>query len=514
MAIKALKRKEKTKEPGGPPKGRRYVGTAETVGFIMFAASNDVRQPKPEGEWIDRLLDISKGTQALVRPIMIAWDVINDLFAAAIIEKTRTRFGKFRPYLLLYPLYGLPMTLAVFLLPYLFWQTSNTFLPKVVAWAAFSMFNELTATFYEITRMGMLANITPDPQERLWLITKSKFLAIGASWPKQIFRILRDVISRNTVKTALEVNATLRTLFTVMGILTMCISAGMSLYYAMVSRERVVDSQSEEKPPSIRESFVGLKNNRPLLMLMLSLVVDGFNIRSQLGLYVDSVLNFTNFGTVFGIPGGFISTPSYFYVKWLRERFSTKTLWIAAENITKPYQILIYFFGMIRTKTPAKGNGFYRMYGHLVPMVFAYMVDDMIAMTLYGTKRVIPDEIRNEVIDYGEWKNGFRNEAMVGMMRGWPAKISGAFGASVTDMIVQMLGFQTGENFLKQTEKTANGIFAMATIVPALTGMVALLPKFLYPIDQKQREIMYAELTERREATLAAIGVREERTDG
>ena len=496
----------------GPPKGRRYVGTAETVGFIMFAASNDVRVG-PDGEWTDRILNISKGTQALIKPVTAAWDIVNDLFVAAFIEKTRTRWGKFRPHLLLYPLYGMPMTMLFLILPYIFWGTDNTFMPKIIAWAAFSMFNELTDTIFQIARMGMVANITPDPQERLWLITKSKVLAIGTSLPKQIFKVLRDVISRNTIKTAIEVNMNLRGLFTWMGIITFAISGGMSLYYALVAKERVVDSKAEEKPPTIKESMLGLKNNRPLLLLMLSLVIDGFNIKSQLGLYVNSILNFANFGTVFGIPGGFISTPSYFYVKKLRERFSTKLLWIASENITKPYQILIYFFGMIRTSTPGSGNGISRMYAHLWPMIFAYMIDDMIAMTLYGAKKVIPDEIRNECIDYGEWKNGFRNEAMVGMIRGLPAKITNTFGSAVTDLIVQWLGFQTGENYLKQTEKTANGIFAMATIIPALTGMVALLPKFLYPIDQKERELMYAELTERREATLKAIGGREERTD-
>jgi len=497
---------KKTQEAQGPPQGRRYVGTAETAGFIMFAAANDVRI-NPDGEWTDRILNISKGTQALAKPILTAWDIINDLFVAALVEKTRTRFGKFRPYLLLYPVYGLPMTLLTFILPYIFWQTDNTFMPKIIAWAAISMFNELTGTLAEITRMGMVANITPEPQERLLLITKSKVLAIGSSLPKQIFKVLRDIISRNTVKTAIEVNMNLRALFTWMGAITMVIAAGLSLYYAIVAKERVFDSHTEkEKPPTIRESLAALKNNRPLLMLMTSLVVDGFNIKGQLGTYVNSILNFSNFGTVFGIPGGLISTPSYFYVKRLRERFSTKVLWIAAENITKPYQIAIYFFGMIRTKTPGRGNGLSRMYAHLWPMIFAYMIDDMIAMTLYGAKRVIPDEIRNECIDYGEWKNGFRSEAMVGMIRGWPAKISNIFGSSVTDMIMQMIGFQTGENYLRQTEKTANGIFAMATIVPALTGMIALIPKFLYNISQKEREVMYAELAERRAATMSALG--------
>ena len=490
---------KKTKAAAGPPKGRRYVGTAETVGFIMFDAADKVKI-NPGGEWTDRILNISMAMQAMTTPITSAWDIINDVFVAAFIERTRTRWGKFKPYLVLYPLYGFPLTLFVFALPYIFWQTDSNFLPKVLVSAGLGMFNELTGTIFQTARMGMVANITPNPDERIGLITKAKLMSFGSSLPKQIFAILRDIISRNTKNTALQVNANLRTLFTVMGVTTFIITAGMSLFYAIKTKERVFDAKrvEEDKPPTIRESIIALKNNRPLLMFIMSQVLDAVNVGSQKGLYVDSILNFANFGTVYGIPGGFISTPSYFYVNWLRQRFSTKTLWIASENITKPIQIGIYFFGMIRTKKAAPGNGFHRMYAHLLPMIFAYMFDDMVAMTLYGTKRVIPDEMRNEMIDYGEWKNGFRGEAMVGMMRGLPEKIARIFGSTLTKAVLALVGFQTGEHFLHQTEKTADSVFALATIIPALTGCIGLIPKFFYNINQKDRERMYAELAERR----------------
>jgi len=496
---------KKEQAPAGPPKGRRYIKTAETVGYIMFDSADKIRQGT-NSEWIDRILNVSKRMQALTIPITSTWDIVNDLFVAAFIEKTRTRWGKFRPYLILYPIFGSPFTLLVFLLPYIFWQTDSEFLPKVIASAGLGMFNELTGTIFQIARMGMVANITPNPEERLGLITKAKVLSIGSSLPGQIFKILRDIISRDTKHTALQVNANLRTLFTVMGLSTFILTAAMSLYYAIVTRERVFDARSvEDKPPSIKESIFALKNNRPLLMFMLSQVLDGFNVQRQYGLYVDSILNFSNFGTVFGIPGGFISTPSYFWIGWLRQRFSTKTLWIASENITKPIQVAIYFFGMIRTKKAAPVNGFRRMYAHLLPMIFAYMIDDMVAMTLYGTKRVIPEEIRNEMIDYSEWKNGFRGEAMVGMIRGLPPKIAGNFGSILTQAVLALIGFQTGENFLRQTEKTADSIFALATIIPALTGCIGLIPKFFYNINQKDREVMYAELAERRAAAVSAM---------
>ena len=504
---KSQNKKEK-QETKGPPEGRRYVGTAETVGFIMYDAAPSI-VIGPNAEWTDRLLNISKGVQALLGPFGTVWDVLDDLFVAAWVEKTRTRFGKFRPYLLLYPLYGLPMTLLVYMLPYIFWGTDSTFVPKIAFNFALGLLNELTGTISQIARMGMVANITPEPQERLSLITKAKFLSFGSSLPKQIFTILRDIISRNTKKTALEVNMNLRSLYTWMGMITMTISAGISLYYVIVTRERVQSAGTaelavEDKPPTFKESLVALKNNRPLLLFMLSQVLDGFQIGRQHGTYVDSILNFSNFGLISGIPGSPVSYASYGYITWLRQRFSTKTLWIASENINKPFWIGIYFFGMLRTKKAAQGNGFHRMYAHLVPMLIAYSIENTAYMALYGAKRVIPDEIRNEMIDYGEWKNGFRGEAMVGMMRGLPQKIAGAVGSTLTNAIMQMIGFQTGEHYLHQTEKTADGIFAMATIVPAFLGSIGLIPKFFYNIDQKTREVMYADLAVRRAAAAAA----------
>jgi len=194
------KKEKKAKEI----KGRRYVGMAESAGYVLFDMSTKI-PIGPNAEWTDRILNIDKGVQAALGPIGTIWDIVNDLFVAAWVEKTRTRFGKFRPYLVLYPLYGLPVVLLVYLLPYFFWGTDSVFIPKIAAWFAMGLFNELTGTLAGIARTGMMVNLTPDPDERLSLITKAKFLDMfGSDLPKQIFDIVRDVISRNTKKAALR----------------------------------------------------------------------------------------------------------------------------------------------------------------------------------------------------------------------------------------------------------------------------------------------------------------------
>jgi Na+/melibiose symporter-like transporter len=136
-------------------------------------------------------------------------------------------------------------------------------------------------------------------------------------------------------------------------------------------------------------------------------------------------------------------------------------------------------------------------------MLAAYAVEDMTLMTLYAAKKVLPDEIENEIIDYGEWKNGFRSEAMVGTLKGIAPKIANIFGSTLNSALMKLVGFQGGLDYMNQTEKTTNWIFAMSTILPTLTGFISLIPKFFYNINQKDRERMYPELAERRSAALA-----------
>ncbi|MCL2513446.1 MAG: MFS transporter [Oscillospiraceae bacterium] len=480
--------------------GRKFVRTAESMGYVMFDVSTKI-PIKGEDEFIDRVLNIDKGQQALWQPLRTVWDVINDLFCAAWIDKTRTRFGKFRPYLLLYPIYGLPVCALFFMLPYIFWDTGSTFAPKIASWLILSMFNELTATIGDIARTGMMANITPNPQERLGLITKAKFLEMfGADLPKHVFTILRDVISRNKKKAAIEINMNMRTLYTSLGLSTLFIAGLMSLYFAIVSKERVYGLETvKEKPPTIRESMNALRHNRPLLMLMLGEVLDGFTLKRQMGTYIKSILNFANFGLISGIPGSPVSYFSFAYVGKLREHFSTKTLWLLGDYINSPLYVGVYLFGIIKVKNKAKiSKGVTHYFMDLWPMIFAFGVQNTIDMTLWGTKKVIPNEIRNECIDYGEWRSGFRSEGMTGVLRGMPKKLTNMVGDTMTNIVLKVIGFQTGEGYTNQTAKTAKGVFAMATLIPALMSIVSLIPKLFFNISQAERERMYADLAEKR----------------
>ena len=103
---------QSSRKPIAPPifkvYDRRYVGAKETFAYLL----NDFSNAFNIGQYTDRFIwDVVKidfKTNALVSLFTGAWDIINDPVIATIVDKTRTRWGKFRPYLVAFQI---PMTL-------------------------------------------------------------------------------------------------------------------------------------------------------------------------------------------------------------------------------------------------------------------------------------------------------------------------------------------------------------------------------------------------------------------
>ncbi|MCL2195514.1 MAG: MFS transporter [Oscillospiraceae bacterium] len=521
MAKQTLQEKEQpvqtNDEQPEPPKFRRTVSFKETFGLVAFESARDM--PFRIGnhqEWLDRTLRLNRALQGTGNIVVAIGDIFSDLILATAVEKIRTRWGKFRPLLLAFSIYAPLMSVAMAMLPVFFWEAydpGGTLLTKLVLWVILRIFNDLADTLWNIATIGMIANITADPEERLSLITKARFFSVGSSPINTLRDFVADVISRRPAYTTAQRMAqevSMRRMFAGFGIGTVILGGLLGIYFASVSKERVIgvaNIQKQEKPPTFRESLSALKGNRPLLMIVLHEMLEGVRVNDQMGTYTSAILDLRNFGTLYGIPGAIISPISYSYIGKLRRVMSTKVLWVVSRSIGRPILILIYFFGMIPTRgtySPGGQYRYYRMYARIGPMIAVYMVYDMVRMTFWGAAQVIPDEIRNEVIDYGEWKNGFRSEAMVGMLRGVPSKIMGIIGRAVTDFIMHWFGFRVGADFQNQPPDTADGIWLMTTLIPQSFALLATIPQFFYNIGKKERAVMYAELGERRHAALQA----------
>lgn len=458
---------------------RRYVGKKETLAYVLndVAASLNINDFKER--YIYDVVKIDFKYLAIQNVVATIWDSFNDTFIGVMVDKTRTRWGKFKPYVLLGEIPLTVLGLWYWLIPFLFPNTPATYLPKWIFYFAMSIITETAGTFTSVAKTGFLSTITPEPLERSRLIALANVSShLVEDLPKQAFGIIYDLIANK------KLNLPLPKLFSAFGIVCASASAAFALFFITNSRERVTQSI---KQPSVKHCLKAVISNKPMRIQLLSSLLSGFSIgASRTNFYIDVIGSIT-WKTIVGIPAFPIKFISYSFVEPLRRRFSTKALWILEDAWTDMLWLLVFGIGSINKNFMKK------------PIILPMMaIEEIFEMCVYGLRRVIPAEIQNEALDYCEWKNGYRSEAMIGVTQSLISKIQQAVMGGVTNLVMGKIGYVQGLEIGTQTDKTKWWIFALGTGIPIITSSLGIVPKLFYPLSAEVREKMYADLQERR----------------
>ncbi len=470
--------------------GHNYVGVRETVSYLFNDWSNTFNINSFSERYIWDVVNIDFTVSAVMNLVTAAWDIVNDTFISVIVDNTRTRIGKFKPYLVGTQIPLTIMGVFTWLLPLFFGTTGGTHLPKLIYYYIFAFINETAGTFTSVAKSGYMSTITPNPNERIRLITLAELLTgyMGEDLPRYIMGVLIDLVNNKIVKWKLS------SVFMVMGGGTALISSICTFWFFMESKERV--PQSVEKP-SIKEGMKAIFSNYPVLLMCMSEFLGNFSIsKSETNYFID-VLGSYSLITLLNIPSSMNGSISYAFVAPLRKRFSSKSLWIFNDVYNSVIYIVLFLFGMTKKKT---------MFYRTVPMCIAFGLKEWFVKWSWGISKVINADLWNEAMDYCEWKNGYRMEATTGVAKGLILKVQSALLGSVTSLIMKRIGYVQGLEIGAQNDRTKFWEFALCTIIPTLTGILRIVPKFLWPISRQKREWMYAELAEKRQQNVMEYG--------
>lgn len=464
-------------------KDHNYVGVKETVAYLFNDWSNSFNINGFTERYIWDVVHIDFTISAVVNLVTTAWDIINDTFISVIIDGTRTRIGKFRPYLIGLQLPLTVLGMFIWLLPLFFSDTSGTYIPKLIYYYVFSVITETAGTFTSVAKSGYMSTITPNPNERVRLITLAELLTgfMGEDMPRYIMGVLIDLVNNKVVTWKLS------SVFMSMGILTATISSICTFWFFIVSKERV--PQSIERP-DIKQGLKAIITNYPVLLMCLSDFLGNFSIgKSDTNYFID-VLGSYSLITLLNFPSSINGSISYAFVAPLRRRFSSKSLWIFSDIYGNVLTMGVFLFGISKKRTM-----FYRR----IPMCIAFGLKEWFGKWIWGITKVINADLWNEAMDYCEWKNGYRMEATTGVAKGLILKIQGALLSSVTSLIMKKIGYVQGLEIGTQNDRTKFWEFALCTAVPTVTGALRIIPKFLWPISREKRSRMYDDLAAARQ---------------
>ena len=483
---------------------RRVITRKETIGFMLYSASSNFNLNAQKELYRDSVLKISFNKQSIYNSIGGIWDCVNDILIGQMVDKTRTRWGKFVPYMFLSGLPYAAVSSVYWLLPLLFApQNVNNYdyIPKFIAYMLFEVLMETVSTLQEVTKSGFIATVTPYPVERTRLLAVTGYFN---GWfqglPSTICEFLFDFITNGIVKSEKYSSSQLiQRAYTIMGPITVFMGGGIAFWFSTIARERVPQTVDN---PHVLESLKVVASNRPVMIYIVSEALASFGTGISTNNYYRWVLFWTTMETICGIPSALVQPIGYAKVGQLTKRFSTKSVYMVSTVFAKAMYIPVFLYGVLFKDKEGKP-----FFANRLAMVPATMIWEIIYALFSGPKQVTQQEIQNECMDYIEWKNGFRNEATITIAKTVLRKVPNQVNEIIKPQIKKWIGFipERYNDREAQEPKTQMYIFAMATIFPAIIVLVSMIPMFWYNMDKETRDRMYYDLLKRRAEQAEAV---------
>lgn len=410
------------------------------------------------------ILPAAAGTLLLVTKI---WDGINDPLMGILVDRTRSRWGKFRPWLIFTPILFAPISIMCFSAPDL------TPMGKLIwAYATYILF-DMTYTASDVPYWAMSSAITANTTERNSVVVYPRFIAtvavaIATLTTLPLVHLFQDLAGGDAARgdRGFQLTAALY------GILTV---ACFAVTFFLV-RERVVIPHTQKRSTA-KDILVTLGKNKPLMLLIIS----GLFVNAASGAKLSTLIYYAKYNlgnemlnpvvAAVNIPFiliGIAVTPK------IAKRYGKKTTYIILNAIFAVGSLGFYLSG----------------WENLVVML-AWSCFGSIGM---AAPLVLQTSMIADTIEYAELKTGQRSEGLIFSSQTFMVKLASAFTSWITGLILAATGFIANA---AQSQSALTGIHLIMSLFPFLACTIAIIPMFFYPLTEKKHGEILRELESR-----------------
>ena len=422
------------------------------------------------------------------------YDAVDDTLSGLIIDRTRTRWGRIKPYLILpIPLWFIG-TIMLFSTPQLgegmktIWVIAATVLKGL----GMSYFGAWTLIQY---------NNTPNYNERVSAITTLEFSRLFGTYLISMLPFMLDIGRSKNIS---EVP-----IYHGFAWFSVIVCALTCIYGFANMRERIpLQSREEMNEVGVWESFKYLIRNRPMFILILG---NFFNSFKSVGASNETFFWFNctgkySYQTIVSL---FTGLPNYIMTplssKFIH-KFGARNTIIGAALFGGAAYTAMFAIGYHPFGETFQDNLIF----NLIWMTFALTVCGLPNRVITVSLAVL----NGDVFDYSEWKTGTRNEAIVTTITNYFLKIGGSFNAWLTSMVLTWIRYQPPEDIYNAQPNTdpgiQRGLWMIFALAPAAARLLTGLSFFFFNIHGKFKAQILADLEERRKAALEEMEQAEE----
>ena len=404
---------------------------------------------------------ISAAAAGTIMLIARFWDMAIDPVIGIVSDRTKSRWGKFRPYIL----FG---AIPYALLAVLTFTTPDLGEAGKIVYAGATYVLLMTAyACINLPYSALGAVMSADTYERAGLNTY-RFIAgfIGQFIVTGLALTLANFFGGGNKAQGFQY--------------TVVLFAALSLIFFFITfkatKERV--QPPKEQKNSLKEDLRNLFKNRAWVILAIVGIVSFIMFAMQnaaIAYYFKYYLGREDNVQLFNVVGTIALIVALPLSKPLAKRFGNKNVFIGSSLISGLFFMLIYLPGIENITTIYVFNIIAKMaYAPAVPLLWTMIADSA---------------------DYGEWKTGRRATGLYFSAAVFAQKAGWGIGAAIAGWILTFSQFVPN---VEQTETAITGIKLLVSVIPGILYMSCAIFMIFYNIDQKTTHLMKTDLEAKR----------------
>ena len=447
---------------------------------------------------------------SVIMAIARVWDAINDPMMGTFVDKTKSKWGKCRPYLIFMPVIIMIGTILCFANGIYSKSNSVGANVMIIAWAGISyILWGMLYTAADIPLWGIASRMTAHESKRTNLLSLARMVAgIGGALGfimVPIAQALANMLPGGSDKVAKN----LQLAFIIVAIV-LAIIGTILFQCAALAKERV--DCEEEKKRGIIDNFKIMWGNKPfrrilisgiirspfqlLLILAMPLMTMYFGNNGATADFVKNIL--LQYGPIaIGVFGGQFGAMALTPI--LCKKFEKKTIFNVMNIVSGVAFALIFVLYVI---FPTTLGG--------VPIILL-AIAFLLASAGVGFIMVLQSMMIADCVDYEEHKNGTRPDGVFFSGQSFLTKLAAGIAVMIQGLCYMIVGYETDAitsmnsalnsglvTFAEEYRTFAMIMFFLVSIPPAIGMVLSIIPMLKYELTDKEHTRILDELNAKR----------------
>lgn len=409
------------------------------------------------------------------------FDAFNDPFMGIIVARTKSRFGRFRPWIMAGTVLNAFVLYALFAVP-----ESATDVVSRTWLAIFYILWGITYTFMDIPYWSFIPAITRPGKERENISSMARSCAgIGSAVPTVLTMVVVPLLGGGSAMADYRIGFKYWALVVA---LIFVVSEVICCLNVKEKNEESVESHG------IKEMFKSLLSNDQAIIVVIAIIL----INTSLYLTSNLVIYFFTYDigdgegaySLFSAFGGASQIIAMMLFPLFRKKMEKKGVFrfaIIAEIAGYALLLAVTFSGIINVSINPSS--------WLLLLVPAFMI-----FAGSGLLNVLTTIFLSDTIEYGQMKNNRRDESVIFSMQTFVVKLASGFAALLAGIAISVIGLKTGNGMTAadQSLSAVIGLRFVMTVIP-IGGLVVAAVIFMkkYILDENKMNEISQVLTDR-----------------